>query len=68
MRPGAPQQPDIITDALAAQDFATGMTMIEREMLTRLYPDYPSSRKLAERLGVSHTSIANKLRKYGIGG
>ena len=58
---------DIITDALAAPDFATGMTMIEREMLTRLYPDYPSSRKLAERLGVSHTSIANKLRKYGIG-
>ena len=68
IHPGAPQQPDIITNALAAEDFATGMTMIEREMLTRLYPDYPSSRKLAERLGVSHTSIANKLRKYGIGG
>ena len=59
--------PDLITQALAQDDFNAGLDMLEREMLMRLYPDYPSSRKLAERLGVSHTSIANKLRKYGIG-
>jgi TyrR family helix-turn-helix protein len=60
-------QTDLIATALAQSDFNSGMDLLEREMLTRLYPDYPSSRKLAERLGVSHTSIANKLRKYGIG-
>lgn len=62
----APQN-DLITEALAQADFSAGLDLLEREMLVRLYPDYPSSRKLAERLGVSHTSIANKLRKYGIG-
>jgi TyrR family helix-turn-helix protein len=39
----------------------------ERETLERLYADYPSSRKLAARLQTSHTMVANKLRKYGIG-
>jgi len=61
------EQTDLIATALAQSDFNSGMDLLEREMLARLYPDYPSSRKLAERLGVSHTSIANKLRKYGIG-
>ncbi|MCA1972861.1 MAG: hypothetical protein LDL44_08465 [Caenispirillum sp.] len=35
-------------------------------MLARLYPLFPSSRKLAARLSTSHTMIANKLRRYGI--
>lgn len=39
----------------------------EKEVLLKLYDKYPSSRKLAKRLGVSHTAIANKLREYGIG-
>ena len=39
----------------------------EKEILKSLYIEYPSSRKLAKRLGVSHTAIANKLRDYGIG-
>ena len=30
------------------------------------YAQYPSTRKLAQRLGVSHTAIANKLKQYGI--
>ncbi|MGL4487722.1 MAG: transcriptional regulator TyrR [Yersinia sp. (in: enterobacteria)] len=38
----------------------------ERSVLTRLYRNYPSTRKLARRLGVSHTAIANKLREYGL--
>jgi transcriptional regulator of aroF, aroG, tyrA and aromatic amino acid transport len=39
----------------------------EKEILLKLYGQFPSSRKLAKRLGVSHTAIANKLRDYGIG-
>lgn len=38
----------------------------EKEILIHLYQTYPSSRKLAKRLGISHTAIANKLREYGI--
>lgn len=38
----------------------------EKAVLHRLYGHYPSTRKLAKRLGVSHTAIANKLREYGL--
>ena len=38
----------------------------EAELLTQLYPEFPSSRLLAKKLGVSHTAIANKLRQYRI--
>ncbi len=41
---------------------------VERRVLEELYPRHPSSRQLAKRLGVSHTTIANKLRRHGIGG
>ncbi|MFM9269129.1 sigma-54-dependent transcriptional regulator [Halomonas elongata] len=41
---------------------------VERRVLTTLYPQNPSSRQLAKRLGVSHTTIANKLKRHGIGG
>ncbi len=43
------------------------MKAYESTILSSLYSDFPSSRKLAKRLGVSHTAIANKLRDYGIG-
>ncbi len=38
----------------------------EASILRRLYPAYPSTRLLANKLGVSHTAIANKLREHGI--
>lgn len=38
----------------------------ERSVLNQLYRSFPSTRKLAKRLGVSHTAIANKLREYGL--
>ncbi|KFE54384.1 sigma-54-dependent transcriptional regulator [Pseudomonas syringae] len=39
----------------------------ERALLEKLYADYPSTRQLAARLQTSHTAIAHRLRKYGIG-
>ena len=39
----------------------------EKALLVRFYPQYPSTRKLAERLGASHSAIATRLRKYGMG-
>ncbi|RDF11363.1 transcriptional regulator [Haemophilus paraphrohaemolyticus] len=42
------------------------MAQYEAELLRKFYAEYPSTRKLAQRLGISHTAIANKLRAYGI--
>ncbi|MBC9072110.1 sigma 54-interacting transcriptional regulator [Thauera sp. CAU 1555] len=39
----------------------------EKSLLQRLYKDFPSSRRLARRLGTSHSAIATRLRRYGIG-
>ncbi len=38
----------------------------EKELLQQLYARYPSCRKLANHLHAPHTTIAYKLRKYGI--
>lgn len=43
------------------------MKRYESGILENLYQTYPSTRKLAKRLNVSHTAIANKLREYSIG-
>ncbi len=38
----------------------------EAAILQKFYAEYPSTRKLAQHLGISHTAVANKLRQYGI--
>lgn len=40
------------------------MSNFEERLLSSLYPHYPSTRKLAARLHVSHTCIANKVALY----
>ena len=47
--------------------FAEAQKAFEADLLRRLFPHYPSSRKLAKRLKLSHTAVANKLRSHGIG-
>lgn len=47
-------------------DWDSAVAAFERTLLERLYPLYPSSRKLAARLHTSHTMIANKLRRHGL--
>jgi transcriptional regulator of aroF, aroG, tyrA and aromatic amino acid transport len=39
----------------------------EKAVLEQLYGQHPSSRQLGKRLGVSHTTIANKLRGHQLG-
>lgn len=41
---------------------------LDRELLGALIHDYPSVRQLGRRLGLSHTAVANRLRKLGIRG
>lgn len=43
------------------------MSNFEAMVLQKFYEKYPSTRKLASRLGISHTAIANKLKQYNIG-
>ncbi|WP_295798353.1 TyrR/PhhR family helix-turn-helix DNA-binding protein [uncultured Microbulbifer sp.] len=43
------------------------MEKMERGLLQELVRGNPSTRALAKKLGLSHTAIANKLRKYGLG-
>lgn len=47
-------------------DWSDAQATFERRLLTDLYPLYPTTRKLAERLKVSHNKIAMKLRAYNI--
>ena len=38
-----------------------------KALLLSLHREFPSTRKLAKRLGSSHSVIAQRLRRYGIG-
>ena len=42
------------------------MNHFEEKLLRHFYRQYPTTRKLASRLGISHTAVANKLKQYGI--
>jgi len=48
------------------KDWIAAQADFEEKLLRQLYPLFPTTRKLAERLNVSHNKIAMKLRKYDI--
>lgn len=47
-------------------DWASAQAEFEERLLRQLYPLFPSTRKLAQRLHVSHNKIAMKLRALGL--
>jgi len=51
---------------LAVKDWSSAQADFEKKLLQQLYPLFPTTRKLAKRLKVSHNKVAMKLRKYGI--
>lgn len=67
-----PEDADVMVNAPVLEEealkgsFEEITRRFERAVLARLYPHYPSTRKLAKRLGISHTAVANKLREYGL--
>ncbi|MCO1336477.1 PAS domain-containing protein [Microbulbifer sp. OS29] len=70
---GVGDVPDfMVKAALPWRDWGRGlsykemMEQLERALLTNLIEDRPSTRELAKELGISHTAVANKLRKYGL--
>lgn len=68
-RPGSAGPSKLETiDPEAVESLPEAVKSFEAAVLKRLYPQFHSSRRLAERLGVSHTTIAQKLKAYGIVG
>jgi len=53
-------------DLCQFDDWNSAQFHFETSLLSQLYPLYPTTRKLAERLKVSHNKIALKLKKYNI--
>ncbi|VEJ09451.1 sigma-54 factor interaction domain-containing protein [Actinobacillus delphinicola] len=53
-------------DDLPEQGLEEMMNRFEEKLLRHFYRQYPTTRKLASRLGISHTAVANKLKQYGI--
>ncbi len=47
-------------------NYKEALEAFEKDLFSSLYPHHPSSRKLAKVLAVSHTTVAEKLKKYGI--
>ncbi|WP_444946679.1 TyrR/PhhR family helix-turn-helix DNA-binding protein [Microbulbifer sp. VTAC004] len=65
--------PDLTVQAqLPWKDWGRGLSYkemmehMERALLRELIAGRPSTRGLAKELGISHTAVANKLRKYGL--
>lgn len=58
--------PGVRADAVGSLQEA--VEAFEKSLLQQLYPQFRSTRKLAQRLRTSHSAIATRLRKYGIGG
>ncbi|TBU89747.1 sigma-54-dependent transcriptional regulator [Phytopseudomonas dryadis] len=50
------------------ESLEAAVSSFEKGLLEKLYASYPSTRQLATRLQTSHSAIATRLRKYGIGG
>lgn len=52
--------------AKKAQSLAASMQAVEKQLLTEAMGEYRSARQLGLALGLSHTAILKKLRKYGL--
>ena len=64
-----PSQNEIPNEKIILQstdDWSSAQANFEKQLLSQLYPLFPTTRKLAERLNVSHNKIAMKLRKHNI--
>ena len=60
------QRTTLSTTNISVKDWACAQADFEENLLRQLLPLFPTTRKLAQRLNVSHNKIAMKLRLYGI--
>lgn len=57
----------VVSNESNVEDWQQAQQQFEKALLEKMFPLYPSTRKLADRLKVSHNKIAMKLRAYKIG-
>ena len=57
---------EAVINKSTVSDWASAQAQFEKKLLLDLYPLYPTTRKLAKRLQVSHNKIAMKLRQFDI--
>ncbi|ACB83689.1 sigma 54-interacting transcriptional regulator [Natranaerobius thermophilus] len=48
------------------KDFSQILQSVEKQILQKVLSEHASARKAAKQLGVSHTTILNKIKKYGL--
>ena len=61
-----PENNYMVDMALIDDSLEVTVKQWEAELLKRLYPSFPSTRRLAKAVGMSHSAIANKLKEYEI--
>ena len=54
------------TDTARVATLEGAVAAFEKNLLATMYQHYPSTRRLAQRLGTSHTAIAVRLKRYGL--
>jgi TyrR family helix-turn-helix protein/PAS domain S-box-containing protein len=57
---------DFLREQLRSKSMRQILDKVERKILLLAFQEYKSSRKVGEVLGISHSTVINKLRKYGI--
>ncbi|MFM2484224.1 TyrR/PhhR family helix-turn-helix DNA-binding protein [Celerinatantimonas yamalensis] len=58
------QKSEPMVSGLLDKDYHQAMNDFERLLLSYHYPQYPSTRSLAKKLGLSHTAVAKKLKEH----
>ncbi|AWY00443.1 transcriptional regulator [Marinomonas primoryensis] len=61
-----PESSTMASLALINDSLEITLKQWEANLLRTLYPNFPSTRRLAKAVGMSHSAIANKLKEYGI--
>ncbi|WP_237056742.1 TyrR/PhhR family helix-turn-helix DNA-binding protein [Microbulbifer sediminum] len=62
----APHNDGLPLDWARGLNYREAMDKVERGMLQALVQQRLSTREMARRLGISHTAVANKLRRHGL--
>ena len=63
-KPGATA---LTTPTGSVETLESAVAAFEKSLLKALYQEFPSTRRLAQRLGTSHSAIAARLKRYGLG-
>ncbi|MDB4837382.1 sigma 54-interacting transcriptional regulator [Marinomonas sp.] len=61
-----PEEESMVPTSLIDDSLEATVKCWEAALLKKMYVDFPSTRRLAKAVGMSHSTIATKLKEYGI--